>query len=78
MESSAPFRLLEPARLTSSAVFDSPHSGRDYPKELTRRSRLTRAGLRASEDVLVDALFAAAPEHGAPRLAATAASASLI
>lgn len=72
MESPAPFRLLEPARLSSSAVFDSPHSGRDYPEELTRRSRLTRQGLRASEDVLVDALFAAAPEHGAPLLAATA------
>lgn len=72
MESPPPFRLLEPARLTSGAVFDSPHSGRDYPDELIRRSRLTRQGLRASEDVLVDELFAAAPEHGAPLLAATA------
>ncbi|HSR72360.1 MAG TPA: N-formylglutamate amidohydrolase, partial [Kiloniellales bacterium] len=67
-----PFRLLEPARLTSGAVFNSPHSGRDYPDELIRRSRLTRQGLRASEDVLVDELFAAAPDQGAPLLAATA------
>jgi N-formylglutamate deformylase len=72
MESQQPFRLMEPARLTTGVVFNSPHSGRDYPDELARRSRLTRLGLRASEDVLVDALFAAAPEHGAPLLAATA------
>lgn len=72
MEQNAPFRLMEPDRLTASAVFNSPHSGRDYPAELIRRSRLTRLGLRASEDVLVDALFAAAPERGAPLLAATA------
>ncbi|HUS52866.1 MAG TPA: N-formylglutamate amidohydrolase [Thermohalobaculum sp.] len=72
MEQNAPFRLMEPGRLTASAVFNSPHSGRDYPAELIRRSRLTPLGLRASEDVLVDALFAAAPEHGAPLLAATA------
>ena len=72
MELNQPFRLMEPNRLTTGAVFDSPHSGRDYPAELVRRSRLTRLGLRASEDVLVDALYAAAPEHGAPLLAATA------
>lgn len=72
MESPPPFRLLEPARLGSGAVFNSPHSGRDYPDELIRRSRLTRQGLRASEDVLVEALFAAAPGNGAPLLAATA------
>jgi N-formylglutamate deformylase len=71
MESPTPFRLLEPARLTSGAVFNSPHSGRHYPDELIRRSRLSREGLRASEDVLVDELFAAAPGHGAPLLAAT-------
>lgn len=75
MESPAPFRLLEPARLTSGAVFNSPHSGRHYPDELIRRSRLAREGLRASEDVLVDELFAAAPRHGAPLLAATLARA---
>lgn len=72
MDSRAPFRLFDPGRLTSSGVFDSPHSGRDYPDALVRGSRLTRQGLRASEDVLVDELFAAAPEHGAPLLAATA------
>ena len=72
MDSPHPFRLLEPARLTSGVVFNSPHSGRVYPAELIRRSRLTRRGLRASEDVLVDMLFTSAPDHGAPLLAATA------
>ena len=72
MELNPPFRLMEPGRLDASAVFNSPHSGRDYPAELIRRSCLTPLGLRASEDVLVDALFSAAPECGAPLLAATA------
>jgi N-formylglutamate amidohydrolase len=72
MDMNPPFRLMEPDQLTASAVFNSPHSGRDYPAELIRRSPLTPLGLRASEDVLVDALFAAAPEHGATLLAATA------
>ena len=72
MDVNLPYRLMEPDRLTASAVFNSPHSGRSYPAELLRRSRLTPLGLRASEDVLVDALFASAPEHGAPLLAATA------
>ena len=67
-----PFTLLAPARLTTNVVFSSPHSGRDYPDELVRRSRLSRRQLRASEDVLVDRLFSAAPAHGAPLLAATA------
>lgn len=72
MDSNPPFRLTEPARLATSAVFNSPHSGRSYPAELVRRSRLSMTALRASEDVLVDALFATAPEHGAPLLAALA------
>jgi len=71
MDMSCPYRLTEPDRLAANVVFSSPHSGRDYPDELTRRSRLTRLGLRSSEDVLVDALFANVPDHGAPLLAAT-------
>lgn len=66
-----PFRLDEPARLTSCAVFNSPHSGRDYPSELIERARLGPHALRASEDVLVDQLFGAAPGQGAPLLSAT-------
>ena len=41
MDRQAPFRLMEPDRLASGAVFNSPHSGRDYPAGLVRRSRLS-------------------------------------
>jgi N-formylglutamate deformylase len=72
MEIDPPFRLLEPARLSSNAVFSSPHSGRAYPRDLVARSRLDVRSLRASEDVLVDRLYEAAPAHGAPLLCALA------
>ncbi|MEM1385809.1 MAG: N-formylglutamate amidohydrolase [Pseudomonadota bacterium] len=68
----SPFRLVDPAELRTNAVFSSPHSGRDYPDELIRGSKLDAHALRASEDVLVDTLFEAAPGHGAPLLCATA------
>ena len=45
MDGDAPFRLHEPDRLATSAVFSSPHSGRDYPAELVQQSRLTRLGV---------------------------------
>jgi N-formylglutamate amidohydrolase len=67
-----PFRLLEPPRLTTGAVFNSPHSGNEYPEALLSRTRLDRLQLRASEDALVDRLFAPAAGLGAPLLAATA------
>lgn len=72
MDSHAPFRLSEPDSLVTAAVFNSPHSGSDYPPALVRRARLPMPALRASEDVLVDRLFGDAPRHGAPLLAATA------
>ena len=67
-----PFVLREPPTLSTGAVFNSPHSGREYPDALVRCSRLGMPALRASEDVLVDELFSESPEHGAPLLAATA------
>lgn len=66
-----PFRLLEPPRLTTGAVFNSPHSGSEYPEALLLRTRLDRLQLRASEDALIDCLFAPAAMLGAPLLAAT-------
>ncbi len=67
-----PYRLLEPPRLTTGAVFNSPHSGNDYPPALIARTRLDAVQLRASEDALIDRLFAPAALMGAPLLAATA------
>lgn len=65
-----PFSLIEPERLTTGAVFNSPHSGRYYPEAFVQASRLDAHALRASEDALVEELFGAAPRHGAPLLAA--------
>ncbi|MGF1554104.1 MAG: N-formylglutamate amidohydrolase [Paracoccaceae bacterium] len=64
------FIVSRPARAVSGVVFSSPHSGRDYPADFVAASRLDRHGLRASEDVLVDRLFEAAPEAGAAMIAA--------
>lgn len=57
---------------TTSVVFASPHSGRQYPRSLVRRSVLDERRLRSSEDAFVDQLFSEAPAHGAPLLMAVA------
>jgi N-formylglutamate deformylase len=57
---------------TTSVVFASPHSGRNYSWNFVRRSILDERTLRSSEDALVDRLFESAPINGAPLLAATA------
>jgi N-formylglutamate amidohydrolase len=66
-----PYLLTRPARQTVPLVFASPHSGRLYPAAFVAAARLDPVALRKSEDGFVDELFAAAPEHGAPLLAAT-------
>ncbi len=52
---------LDPTVPRAPVVFDSPHSGADYPADF--RPRLPRARLRAGEDAFVDELFGAAPAH---------------
>src|ERR1700760_627706 len=66
-----PAVVLRPDFQTVPLVFASPHSGRLYPDELLAASRLDSLSLRRSEDSFVDELFAAAPEYGAPLIAAT-------
>ncbi|MDY6858325.1 MAG: N-formylglutamate amidohydrolase [Pseudomonadota bacterium] len=66
-----PFKLLLPGTRTTSVVFSSPHSGRDYPWAFLRKSVLDEMAVRSSEDAFVDLLFADAPTLGAPLLAAT-------
>ena len=44
-------------------VFDSPHSGRDYPEDFDHAP--PRDMLRRAEDAFVDELFETAPAHGA-------------
>ncbi len=62
--------VLAPATVRSPLIFASPHSGRDYPGELLRNSRLDHHALRQSEDSYVDLLFDEAPHFGAPLLRA--------
>ncbi|PHQ78567.1 MAG: N-formylglutamate amidohydrolase, partial [Thalassobium sp.] len=64
------FSLVSPVQRTTSVVFASPHSGRDYPTAFLRRAVLDAQQIRSSEDAFVDQLFDAAPRHGAPLLLA--------
>ncbi len=67
-----PFLLTMPARRNTPVVFSSPHSGRVYSRAFRRAAIIGHKALRSSEDAFIDMLFASAPEHGAPLLAATA------
>ncbi|WP_417674121.1 N-formylglutamate amidohydrolase [Pseudodonghicola sp.] len=64
------FFLFPPARLLSSVVFASPHSGSEYPEGFLRASVLDRQAIRSSEDAFVDRLFDCVPDFGAPLLCA--------
>ncbi|MBT9386659.1 N-formylglutamate amidohydrolase [Pseudooceanicola sp. CBS1P-1] len=66
------YDLFRPARQTTSTIFASPHSGRDYPADMMDRTSLDRLQVRSSEDAFVDQLFACAPEFGAPLLCSRA------
>ena len=63
-----PYQLVGPTATRVPLVFDSPHSGREYPEDF--RPAATIAMLRQAEDSYVDELYAAAPAHGATLLAA--------
>ena len=65
-----PIDVLAPDPLSSPFIFASPHSGRRYPADLLRMTRLDRQQLRQSEDGYVDLIFDAAPRFGAPLLRA--------
>lgn len=65
-----PVEVLSPPAVETPLIFASPHSGRRYPADLLRMTRLDRTALRQSEDGYVDLLFDAAPVYGAPLLRA--------
>jgi len=59
--------ILAPAGgIQSPFVFNSPHSGRAYPRSFVSSSRLDTMTLRRSEDAFVDELFAGVIDLGAP------------
>ena len=64
------FEVREPESQSLPFVFNSPHSGRIYPKSLIERSRLDPVAIRRSEDHFVDELFFCGMDFGAPMLAA--------
>lgn len=68
----AAYTLQMPESRSTSVIFASPHSGRDYSWSFMRRTVLDERAIRSSEDAFVDKLFAAAPQMGAPLLAANA------
>lgn len=65
-----PVILSLPTAQSIPFVYSSPHSGTLYPREFLAAARLDRVAIRRSEDSFVDELFAAAPRHGAPLVAA--------
>ena len=64
--------LNSPVRRTSSLIFASQHSGRDYTQDFLSQVVLDRRMMRSSEDAFVDRLFEVAPGLGAPLLVARA------
>lgn len=65
-----PFEIIEPSRLTSAIIFNSPHSGSIYPRAFLARAQLDLATLRRSEDTFVDELFADVVPGGFPLMRA--------
>ncbi|MFP1632149.1 N-formylglutamate amidohydrolase [Zhengella sp. ZM62] len=66
----APFHALMPDRQTVPFVFNSPHSGRHYPRRFLDMVRLDAQAIRRSEDCHVDLLFRHVAQQGAPLLSA--------
>jgi N-formylglutamate amidohydrolase len=64
------FETVRPRRLTAPLVFNSAHSGRDYPARFLKMTRLDHLSIRQSEDAFVDELFGRAPHLGTPLLRA--------
>lgn len=64
------FETIRPRRLVAPFVFNSPHSGRDYPERFLAMARLDNLSIRQSEDAWVDELFGRAPHLGTPLLRA--------
>lgn len=64
------YTYIAPQMPACGVVFNSAHSGRNYPKDFVEASQLSLNELRSSEDAFVDKLFADAPHHGMGLLSA--------
>lgn len=65
-----PFEILRPAQQRLPFIFNSPHSGRCYPRDFLESSRLDSLAIRRSEDAFVDELFTSVVPQGAPLIRA--------
>ena len=65
-----PFDILEPAEWRGPVLFNSPHSGRVYPRAFLIASRLDVNTLRRSEDSFVDDLVMDVVKRGYPLMRA--------
>src|SRR5829696_5819793 len=65
-----PFEIREPEEIRGPVLFNSPHSGRVYPREFLRSSRLDLPTLRRSEDSFVDDLARGVVKRGHPLMRA--------
>src|SRR6201996_2789966 len=65
-----PFEAVESAQCRGPVLFNSPHSGRVYPREFLLSSRLDITTLRRSEDSFVDELAAGVVTRGYPLMRA--------
>src|SRR5262245_15359380 len=65
-----PFDILEPAEWRGPVLFNSPHSGRVYPRAFLSTSRLDVNTLRRSEDSFVDDLVMDVVKRGYPLMRA--------
>jgi N-formylglutamate amidohydrolase len=65
-----PFEIREPEEARGAVLFNSPHSGRVYPRDFLIASRLDLVTLRRSEDSFVDDLVAGVVRRGYPLMLA--------
>jgi N-formylglutamate amidohydrolase len=65
-----PFEILEPPQCRGAVVFNSPHSGRVYPRAFLAAVRLGLPTLRRSEDCFVDELLLGVVGRGHPLMRA--------
>src|ERR1700754_622949 len=65
-----PFEISEPEHWRGPVLFNSPHSGRIYPRQFLQTSRLDLPTLRRSEDSFVDDLAFGVVARGYPLMRA--------
>lgn len=60
------FEIVEPALWRAPIIFNSPHSGSDYPQSFLDASRIDLPALRRSEDSFMDEMIAGLSNQGFP------------